>query len=178
MTFAAQAAEVAHGWSVHSAYLFGAIGIYVVWRWDKWRQNREAEGGDHSPTEPVAPAPMRDAEVKRVSSRVSPVSSRPRVERIGHGGYVSYEGTPAAYGDAEIDLALDEADNYAESDRPIRTPAASNETASEYAVRCLGLGVEKAATVKAVQEHFGLSRAQAYRIVGAAEGGPAARKVA
>lgn len=178
LILAAGEAEVPRSAAGHWGILAGLFVIYLIWRIDLEIRKRRGEVGDHSPTEPAAPAPMRDAEVKRVSSRVSPVSSRPRVERIGIGGYVSYEGTPTPPDDDEIDLPLDADDNFAESDRPIRTPAASNETASEYAVRCVGLGVEKAAIVKAVQEHFGLSRAQAYRIVGAAEGRPAGRKVA
>jgi len=194
---ATAAAETPKGWGGQLGILAGLVGIYLVWRIDLWWRQHHGEGADHSPTEP-APLPAPETRRSVASRLTSHDETPPRKTDVNEWwGGISYEpdGTgrrvykrPAAYGEEpfgdELDLALEiVSDNDAEvpDDEPVDEPAVAEvpvqETASEYAARCLGLGHEKAAVVKALREHYGLSRAQAYRVAGAAER-PAGRRAA
>lgn len=167
----------------------GALVCYVYWRVDKWREAKKA-AGDPSPTPPALPPSPRDSQARAVSSHVSPDETADeksgghwwgRITRDAKGNVVRAYGKArhiAATGDSppdvepvpddvvdddvtDFDLALDDdpADHEgAEVER-------SRESREEYIARCVAAGVDKPLIVKALIEHYGLSRAQAYRLM-------------
>lgn len=194
--------------------LAGAVICVLWWRFDPKRDRSGESKPNPSPTEPVAPPRPRDAQVRAVSSHVSPDAGADetggaegwwgRIVRDGRGVGRRVYGTaktiagtgaaplpetapPLVVGevpddegpDTEIDLALDVPDDDVVPDVvPGVVPGAyhevrpkgyvGRESREEYIARCLTSGAEKAAIAAAVQEHYGVSRAQAYRDVGKA----------
>lgn len=183
-------------------FLLGAAFLcYLYWRFDP-KRDRGADAGDPSPTEKVTPPRPRDAQVRAVSSHVSPDAEADetvgapswwgRIVQDGRGGFrrvyqsarhIAETGEKAPRElsapdddmpvddepDDVIDLALDDTSAHHEGAIEEYAPTVRRESREEYAARCLDAGAEKADIVKALQEHYGLSRAHAYRVVGGAE---------
>lgn len=90
-------------------------------------------------------------------------------------GELLCDGEPAL--DDDIDLPLDgdigqweDAPEEEPEERsalaPAKRQALHRESREEYARRCLREGVTRAAVTQGLQDHYGLSRATAYRLVG------------
>lgn len=76
---------------------------------------------------------------------------------------------PAAYeppgGDPEIDIPLVDELWDGEEEPDEEEVRVSRETVDEYVARCVAAGVDTAAIAQALQEHYQVSRATAYRII-------------
>lgn len=197
---AAGAADSGVGWGRLVGLLIGALLCFLYWRFDP-KRDRGSSDGNPSPTDGAPPSPREIAQVGRVSSHVSPDETPPeshwygRIERVGGSlrrvygaaGHIARTGnSPPRESDEEppaddvpewalegrervIDIPLD--------DEPPAEPVVRKESREEFARRCLKGGVAEAQVVAALQEHYDVSRATAYRIV-AAERPAGPRRVA
>lgn len=214
MVVAASADDSPRGWGNLLGLLAGIVGCYVIWRVDKWRQQKKDPAGDPSPTPPPALVSRETPQVARVSSHPSHAEPDETGEewygRIVHrGGRVfrtarhivrtgesppewdddaPESGDDEAPGveayeppgdDSDVDLPLESDDggerpeSFVVNDwqggrRPMR------ETREQYARRCLREGAPRPRVVAGLIEHYGLSRAQAYRVAEKASAGRAA----
>lgn len=75
---AAGYADPSNGWGGIWGLLGGAVVVYLLWRGDKWRLNRNGGEGGPSPAEPPAPVSREIAQVDHVSSHVSRETPAPR----------------------------------------------------------------------------------------------------
>lgn len=187
--FAIAAAETPRGWANTLGIIAGIIVIAVIVNLDNRYQARWGKDEDPSPTETGAPLPLETSQVRPVSSHVSPDETPPEpdktqwwgsirnvggtLKRVYHdAGHIARTGdSPVrAYGDATdgadvepddmLDLPLADEDEGPEMEVRVE-----RETREEYVERCLDAGLEKAVIAEALIEHYGLSRATAYRVV-------------
>lgn len=189
----AAAAEVHRGWGNTFGILAAVVGSWAVYRVDLYLKERRERLGDPSPTPGGAPLPRETPQVGGVSSHVSPDETPAKPGKVDWWGAVTRmpDGTirrvwrnarhvtrtgelPQAYGDEpavaevddddEIDLAL--GDGPAGHETPPEVAVSvRRETREEYVARCIAAGIPKADIAAALQQHYGLSRATAYRLL-------------
>ncbi len=201
MVLATGAHDPGRGWGNLLGLLMGVVGCWAIWRFDKYRQKKMGKGGDDpSPTPPALPAPRETAQVARVSSHPSHAEPDETGDewygRIVHRGgrivrvakHVVRTGESPREGDEEYDeewpepvQAYDPPGDETEFDLPLddepeepepEPVVTHRESREEYARRCVREGVPKARLVAGLVEHYGLSRAQAYRVAGEATSRP------
>lgn len=78
MILSAGYADPSRGWGGIWGLLAGAFVVYLMWRGDKWRQDKKAGEGDPSPALPPPPVSHENAQVDHVSSHVSRETTLPR----------------------------------------------------------------------------------------------------
>lgn len=166
--------------------LAGGLAIYLIWRIDVYRQKRK--GDDPSPTPPPTPVSRETPQVTAVSSRPSHETDDDgegdwygRIARRGHhyvrvAKHVARTGeTPPPDDNPETDIEPYDPPGECDIDLPLdgeqdQEPAPSRrvqrETRERYVRRCLRDGAPRAQIVAGLQEHYRMSRAQAYRLVG------------
>lgn len=176
--------DPAKGWAGPWALFVAAVFCYLVWRADKYYRARWGGGATPSPTVTTPPPPGETVQVRAVSSQVSPDETpveankthwygsiervRGEIKRVYRGAqHVARTGDSPPPDDEvpddEVDLPLEDV-----SDETQEQGETALESREEYIVRCLAAGVGKPQLVAALQEHYGRSRAQAYRDVEAA----------
>jgi hypothetical protein len=191
--FVIAAAETPKGWGGTVAIVVFFVAAALIKWGDVYYRNRWGKPDGPSPTETGAPLPLETSQVRRVSSHVSPDETPAEPDKTQWWGSMQNVGgtlkrvyhdarhiaatgdSPVqAYGDdtdgAEVDaddmldlpLGGNEGDDIEHEEMEVHT---SRETREEYVERCVEAGLGKATIAKALIEHYGLSRATAYRVV-------------
>lgn len=191
LTFASGATDPQVGPGRLIGLLVAALLCYLYWFFDPKRDRGEVDPLPSPDGETAPPAPEK-RQVAAVSSQVSHPRDDETSHPAGWWGAITRDAKGvgrrvyqqarhiAQTGDSATPGELLPADNMAPGDLvpfddidvPLEdTPAYHEraETREEYADRCFRSGAEKAAIVAGLQAHFRVSRAQAYRVAGAAE---------